>query len=90
MMQQHSVATRGLVAMSGMKTAAEWQGMSHAAKAEWLGALSPIGQRAQASVTAAASRRSVEAVILAWVIMGLLSDDDALHALAAAPDEVPA
>jgi hypothetical protein len=79
-------ATRGLLAMNGLKTPTQWTAMDFEAKAAWLASLSPLGRRGQAGVNATASGRDVEAIILAWVIMGLLTDDQALEALAATPD----
>ena len=79
-------ATRGLITINGMKTPAEWDRMTSAEKMDWLASLSPLERLGQAGVNAVASRRSPEAVMLAWVTVGFLSHTEALEALAAEPD----
>ena len=75
----------GLVIAVGMLTNQEWDLLSHGRKVAWLASLDDVAVRAQASVRAAASRRSVEAVIQSWVTLGYLSIDRAAAALATAP-----
>jgi hypothetical protein len=71
-----------MVGAEGMLTGAEWECLSHGRKVAWLAGLTDIQVRAQASVRAAASRRTVAEVINAWVSCGYLSIDRAAGALA--------
>lgn len=72
-----------LVAADGMKTNAEWEAMDHLERVAWLDGLSLLEVRAQASVRAAACKRSVADVFRAWLYHGYLSDERAAEALAA-------
>lgn len=72
-----------MVGAEGMLTNAEWDRLTHGRKVAWLAGLTDLQVRAQASVRATASRRTVDAVIGAWVTCGYLSIDRAAGALAA-------
>lgn len=76
------VLTR-LVGAEGMKTNEQWEAMSHLERTTWLDSLDLIHVRAQASVRAAAAKRSVQQILHAWLYHGYLSDERAAAALLA-------
>lgn len=61
-----------MVLASGMRRAAEWQGLDTRGQAAWLARLDDVQVRAQASVLVAAGRGSVRLMILGWVALGVL------------------
>lgn len=72
-----------LVGADGMKTNAEWEAMSHLDRVDWINGLDLVRVRAQASVRAAACKRSVADVLNAWRYHGYLDDERADAVLAA-------
>jgi hypothetical protein len=61
-----------LVVTNGMKPALDWLDLDGVAKTAWLTQLSHINVRAQASVLAKATGKSVRQVLNAWVALGYL------------------
>lgn len=71
-----------MIGTNGMKTHAEWGALGEFARRDWLAGLTPLQVRAQASVQAAGTQRTIHEVITAWSLMGYLSIDAAAAALA--------
>jgi hypothetical protein len=72
-----------LVGGNGLKTNEQWEAMSHLERVAWVDGLDLVHVRAQASVRASASRRTVAQILDAWRLHGYLSDERATAALAA-------
>jgi hypothetical protein len=71
-----------LVGVNGMKLPTDWQRLGLEGKEAWLAAQDLVGVRAQASVLAAASMSTVDAVLTLWVEWRLITAERAAAALA--------
>lgn len=70
-----------LVAGNGMYAVEEFNALGLVAKESYLNSLTPIEVRAQASVLAAAGRRTVKQVLTAWIATGIISSERAVAAM---------